>query len=113
VPARRERKTPVVIVNAKGKPGSLVIIHQDDLADVAAELAPFALGSQPGGEGSPQTGANIDDAMRPAGESTTSPVVGRSERRRIHQASGGRVLADTGAPGGICDGRQRHRYHGV
>jgi hypothetical protein len=40
--ARRERKTPVLILYAKGKPGGLVIVHQDDLAAVAGELVPFA-----------------------------------------------------------------------
>ena len=78
--ARRERKTPVVILYAKGKPGGLVIVHQDDLAAVAAELAPFALGSQPGGEGDTLTEVKVDDLTGPAGESSTGSVLGRSER---------------------------------
>lgn len=41
--ARKERKTPVLILYAKGKPGALVVVHQDDLAAVASELDPFAL----------------------------------------------------------------------
>jgi hypothetical protein len=70
----------VHILYAKGKPGGLIVVHQDDLAAVAAELAPFALGSQPGGEGDPPTGARIDDTTGPAVESPTSPVLGRSDR---------------------------------
>jgi hypothetical protein len=37
--ARREGKTPVVLLYAKGKPGALIVVHQDDLAVVAAEFA--------------------------------------------------------------------------
>jgi hypothetical protein len=37
--ARKERKTPVLALFAKGKPGGLIVVHQDDLAAVAAELA--------------------------------------------------------------------------
>jgi hypothetical protein len=37
--ARREGKTPVLVLYAKGKPGGLIVVHQDDLATVAAELA--------------------------------------------------------------------------
>ncbi len=36
--ARRERKTPVLMLYAKGKPGALVVVHQDDLGAVADEL---------------------------------------------------------------------------
>ena len=36
--ARREEKTPVLMLYAKGKPGALVVVHQDDLEMVAAEL---------------------------------------------------------------------------
>ena len=39
--ARGERKIPVLVLFAKGKPGGLIVVHQDDLAAVAAELAPF------------------------------------------------------------------------
>jgi hypothetical protein len=78
--ARGERKTPVVILYAKGKPDSLVIVHQDGLAAVAAELTPFAPCSTPAGEGNPPTGAKIDDSMGPAAETPTGPILGRSER---------------------------------
>jgi hypothetical protein len=37
--ARREDKTPVLALFAKGKPGALLVVHQDDLAAVAACLA--------------------------------------------------------------------------
>ena len=37
--APREGKTPVLVLFAKGKPGGLIVTHQDDLAAVAAELA--------------------------------------------------------------------------
>jgi hypothetical protein len=37
--ARKERKTPVLTLFDKGKPGALIVVHQDDLAAVAAELA--------------------------------------------------------------------------
>jgi hypothetical protein len=37
--ARREGKTPVVVLYARSKPGGLIVVHQDDLATVAAELA--------------------------------------------------------------------------
>jgi hypothetical protein len=40
-------------------------------AAVAAELAPFAPGWQPDGEGNPPAEAKVDDATRPAGESPT------------------------------------------
>ncbi len=36
--ARREGKTPVVILYGKGKPGGLIVVHQDDLATIADEL---------------------------------------------------------------------------
>jgi hypothetical protein len=37
--AQRERKIPVLVLYAKRKPGGLIVVHQDDLAAVAAELA--------------------------------------------------------------------------
>jgi hypothetical protein len=37
--ARREQKTPVLILFAKGKPGGLVVVHEDDLPTVAKEMA--------------------------------------------------------------------------
>jgi hypothetical protein len=37
--ARREGKTPVLMLYGKGKVGALVVCHEDDLAAVAAELA--------------------------------------------------------------------------
>ena len=37
--ARKEGKTPVLMLYAKGKPGGLVVCHTADLAKVAAELA--------------------------------------------------------------------------
>jgi hypothetical protein len=37
--ARKERKTPVLMLFDKGKPGALIVVHQDDLATVAVELA--------------------------------------------------------------------------
>ena len=37
--ARCEQKTPVLVLYAKRKAGALVVVHQDDLATVAAELA--------------------------------------------------------------------------
>jgi hypothetical protein len=37
--ARKERKTPVLTLFDKGKPGALIVVHQDDLAAVAVELA--------------------------------------------------------------------------
>jgi hypothetical protein len=37
--ARREQKTPVVILFSKGKPGGLIVVHQDDLPTVAREMA--------------------------------------------------------------------------
>jgi len=37
--ARKEQKTPVVMLYTKKKPGALVVVHQDDLATVAKELA--------------------------------------------------------------------------
>ena len=40
--ARRERKTPVLMLYSKHKPGALVVVHEDDLAAVAAELAAAA-----------------------------------------------------------------------
>ncbi len=39
--ARRESKTPVLVLYAKGKPGGLIVAHQDDIAAVAAELARY------------------------------------------------------------------------
>jgi hypothetical protein len=40
--ARREGKTPVLILYAKGKPGGLIVAHQDDIVAIAAELARHA-----------------------------------------------------------------------
>jgi hypothetical protein len=37
--ARREGKTPCLVIYSKGKPGGLIVAHQDDLATIAAELA--------------------------------------------------------------------------
>lgn len=37
--ARREGKTPVLMLYGKGKVGALVVCHEGDLAAVAAELA--------------------------------------------------------------------------
>jgi hypothetical protein len=37
--ARKEGKVPVLALVDKGRPGFLVVIHADDLAEVAAELA--------------------------------------------------------------------------
>jgi hypothetical protein len=37
--AQVEGKTPVLVLYAKGKTGGLIVIHQDDLAVVAAELS--------------------------------------------------------------------------
>ena len=36
--ARRERKVPVLMLYAKGKPGGLIVVHEDDLGAVADEL---------------------------------------------------------------------------
>lgn len=36
--ARAEGKVPVLVLYAKGKAGGLVVVHEDDLAAVAAEL---------------------------------------------------------------------------
>jgi hypothetical protein len=48
VRSRVEGKTPVLALYAKGKPGALVVVHENDLAAVAAELAVRA---QPPSEG--------------------------------------------------------------
>lgn len=44
-----ERKTPVLVLFAKRKAGGLVVVHQDDLANVAAELAALAGGADEAG----------------------------------------------------------------
>jgi hypothetical protein len=44
--ARREHKIPVVILCAKGKPGALIVVHQNDLAVVAAELEAGRVGPE-------------------------------------------------------------------
>ncbi len=36
--ARREKKTPVVVLFSKGKRGGLIVVHQDDLAAFVKEL---------------------------------------------------------------------------
>jgi hypothetical protein len=36
--ARRERKTPVLMLYSQHKPGALVVVHENDLAVVATEL---------------------------------------------------------------------------
>jgi hypothetical protein len=38
--AKFEHKTPVVLLYDKNKSGALIVVHQDDLAAVAAELSP-------------------------------------------------------------------------
>jgi hypothetical protein len=45
--AKREGKTPVVMLYAKGKPGALVVVHEMHLAAVAAEMR-TAPGREPG-----------------------------------------------------------------
>ena len=45
--ARREAKTPVLMLYAKGKPGGLIVVHEMHLAAVAAELR-TAPGREPG-----------------------------------------------------------------
>ena len=47
--ARREGKTPVLILYSKGKPGGLIVAHQDDLAAIAAELAREGRAAEPDG----------------------------------------------------------------
>jgi hypothetical protein len=37
--ARQEHKVPVLTLYTKGKPGGLVVVHENDLAAVASELA--------------------------------------------------------------------------
>jgi len=37
--ARREGKTPVLVLYSMGKPGGLIVAHQDDVAVIAAEFA--------------------------------------------------------------------------
>ena len=44
--ASRERKTPVLMLYSKGKPGALVVVHESHLAAVAAELAKEGLGPE-------------------------------------------------------------------
>lgn len=56
--ARGERKTPVLVLFAKGKSGGLIVVDQDDLAAVVAELSPFAPPSQPT---TPGAGGHRDD----------------------------------------------------
>jgi hypothetical protein len=45
--AKREGKTPVVMLCAKGRPGALIVVHEMHLAAVAAELR-SAPGREPG-----------------------------------------------------------------
>jgi hypothetical protein len=42
--ARREGKTPVVMLYTKHKPGALVVVHENDLQAVAVELAALKQG---------------------------------------------------------------------
>jgi hypothetical protein len=44
--AKREAKTPVLMLYAKGKTGALIVVHEMHLAAVAAELK-TAPGSEP------------------------------------------------------------------
>jgi hypothetical protein len=44
--ARREHKIPVLMQYDKGKPGALIVVHENDLAAVAAELAVKRAGSE-------------------------------------------------------------------
>src|SRR5262249_21237592 len=62
--ARREGKTPVLVLFSKRKPGGLIVAHQDDLAAVAAELA------RPGG------------ALEPVPTGSAGPGR-RSDRQRL------------------------------
>src|SRR5262249_37238759 len=54
--ARRERKVPVLLLYAKGKPGVLIVVHENDLAAVASELAHSWQAAQ-GGRDAPQRAA--------------------------------------------------------
>src|SRR5262245_28898632 len=45
--ARRESKVPVLMLYAKGKPGGLIVVHENDLAAVASELATERAGPEP------------------------------------------------------------------
>jgi hypothetical protein len=40
--ARREQKTPMLMLYTKHKPGALIVVHENDLAAVATELAAAA-----------------------------------------------------------------------
>ena len=51
--ARRERKVPVVALYDKRKPGALIVVHENDLAAVAAELANDGQAAQ-GAYGAPE-----------------------------------------------------------
>ena len=59
--ARREGKTPVVILYSKGKPGGLIVVHQDDLATIAAELANRTPMHRPG----PSTSQAVENGSTP------------------------------------------------
>jgi hypothetical protein len=56
--ARRERKTPLLMLYAKGKVGGLIVCHEMHLAAVAAELK-----TAPGAE--PEPSPMIQDADEP------------------------------------------------
>lgn len=86
--ARREGKTPVLVLFAKGKPGGLIVVHQGDLATVAAELA------------RPDTGtADETGPIEPAGPGRDGPGASGSPA----SGKGATILEPTGPgerPGG-------------
>jgi hypothetical protein len=66
--ARREGKTPVLVLYAKGKPGGLIVAHQDDVAAVAAELA------QPGADGTGIWHRGEGQILSPPSRPNTAPM---------------------------------------
>jgi hypothetical protein len=56
--ARKECKVPLLLVYDKGKPGGLIIVHENDLATVASELA--------AGRASPQPSPMNSDEITPS-----------------------------------------------
>jgi hypothetical protein len=66
---------PVLMLYAKGKPGALIVVHENNLAAVASELAPDRAGLEPS----------------PMNPDQTTPVNGVA-RRRTHYDGRGRLI---------------------
>jgi hypothetical protein len=73
--ARRESKIPIVMQYDKGKPGALIVVHENDLGAVASELANDSQAAQ-------GADAAREEALEERADRSIVPDLGPPRRRR-------------------------------